>query len=74
VTGAVRLCMFGGVVGADELKTVPLFASLSEDELHELASWFDVQACSEGVCLTGEGAGGYSFYVLVDGSAERRPA
>jgi CRP/FNR family cyclic AMP-dependent transcriptional regulator len=69
VTPAVRLCMFGGVVGADELKTVPLFASLNEGELRELASWFDVQACSEGVCLTGEGAGGYSFYVLVDGSA-----
>jgi CRP/FNR family transcriptional regulator, cyclic AMP receptor protein len=70
VTPAARLCMFGHVVGAAELKTVPLFASLDEEELRELASWFDEQACSEGVCLTGEGAGGYSFYVLVDGNAE----
>jgi CRP/FNR family transcriptional regulator, cyclic AMP receptor protein len=62
--------MVGDVVGADELKTVPLFESLEEDDLHELASWFDVQACSEGVCLAGEGAGGYSFFVLVEGSAE----
>ena len=61
--------MFGHVVGATELKTVPLFASLNEEDLRELASWFDEQACSEGVCLTGEGAGGYSFFVLVDGSA-----
>jgi CRP/FNR family transcriptional regulator, cyclic AMP receptor protein len=62
--------MFGHVVGAAELKTVPLFASLDEEELRELASWFDEQACSEGVCLTGDGASGYSFYVLVDGNAE----
>jgi CRP-like cAMP-binding protein len=62
--------MFGGVVGADELKAVPLFESLEEDDLHELASWFDVQDCSEGVCLAGEGAGGYSFFVLIEGSAE----
>jgi CRP/FNR family cyclic AMP-dependent transcriptional regulator len=62
--------MFGHVVCVDELKTVLLFESLDEDDLRELAPWFDVQACSEGVCLAGEGAGGYSFFVLVDGSAE----
>ena len=62
--------MFGCVVSPDELRTVPLFESLDEGDLDELAPWFDVQACSEGVCLAGEGAGGYSFFVLVEGGAE----
>ena len=38
-------------------------------DLHELAGWFEVQEASEGVRLTGEGAAGYSFYVLLEGTA-----
>jgi voltage-gated potassium channel len=57
------------MTSADDLATVPLFASLSEAELKELAAWFEVQTVGEGVRLTSEGASGYSFYVLLEGSA-----
>jgi CRP-like cAMP-binding protein len=53
----------------DDLAGVPLFESLSDDERGELAGWFDVQNVGEGVRLAGEGASGYSFYVLVEGGA-----
>ena len=56
------------VVAAD-LASVSLFAGLSEAELAELADWFDTETVGEGRKLTGEGASGYSFYVLADGSA-----
>ena len=54
---------------AAELSGIPLFDSLSESELEQLATWFDVETAAEGVRLTGEGASGYSFFVLLDGSA-----
>jgi CRP-like cAMP-binding protein len=53
----------------DDLATVPLFGSLDENELAELASWFHVQNASEDVRLVGEGAPGYTFFVLVEGTA-----
>ena len=52
-----------------ELGAVPLFASLSEPELAEIACWFDAKDVSEGTRLVGEGASGYTFFVLADGSA-----
>jgi CRP-like cAMP-binding protein len=57
------------VATAAQLASIPLFESLSVSDLHELAGWFDVQEASEGVRLTGEGAAGYSFYVLLEGTA-----
>ena len=57
------------MVGADQLATLPLFASLGDAELVELARWFDVQTAGEGVHLTSEGASGYSFFVLLEGTA-----
>jgi voltage-gated potassium channel len=54
---------------ADELSAIPLFSSLSDADLLELTKWFDVQPVSEGVRLTGEGAAGYSFFILTQGSA-----
>lgn len=53
----------------DDLAGVPLFASLSEAERAQLALWFEVQTVGEGVRLATEGASGYSFYVLLEGSA-----
>jgi len=52
-----------------ELSAVPLFASLSEPELREIASWFDAKDVGEGARIVGEGASGYTFFVLVEGSA-----
>jgi CRP-like cAMP-binding protein len=57
------------MVGVDALAGIPLFEPLSRAELEQLAGWFDVREVSEGVRLTGEGAPGYSFYVLVEGTA-----
>jgi voltage-gated potassium channel len=52
-----------------ELAAVPLFTSLSEHELAEIASWFDAKDVGEGTRLVGEGAAGYTFFVLADGRA-----
>jgi CRP-like cAMP-binding protein len=53
----------------EELAAIPLFDSLTESELQTLAPWFEARAASEGVCLIGEGAAGYSFFILTEGSA-----
>ena len=52
-----------------DLAGLPLFDDLEPDELAAIASWFEVQEASAGVRLTGEGAAGYSFFVLSDGTA-----
>jgi CRP-like cAMP-binding protein len=57
------------MVDPAELASIPLFDSLNDDDRRELAAWFDVKTVSEGVKLASEGAAGYSFFVLVDGSA-----
>ena len=57
------------MVDPAELASIPLFDSLSDDDRRELAAWFEVKTVSEGVKLASQGAAGYSFFVLVDGSA-----
>jgi CRP-like cAMP-binding protein len=56
-------------VAPADLAPVPLFASLSEEELEAVARWFEPKSASAGVRLAGEGAPGYSFFVLAEGSA-----
>ena len=56
-------------VSAADLVGVPLFESLNERELQELASRFEAKDVGEGIQLVGEGASGYSFFILVDGTA-----
>jgi voltage-gated potassium channel len=56
-------------VPAAELASIPLFASLSESDLEEVRCWFETRSASEGVSLAGEGASGYSFFVLAEGEA-----
>jgi CRP-like cAMP-binding protein len=56
-------------VSPADLAPIPLFASLDPEALDELAQWFEPKTASEGVRLCGEGAAGYSFFVLVDGNA-----
>ena len=58
-----------GVTSAD-IATVPLFASLGEPELADVAGWFEVKEVGPGVRLIGEGATGYAFFVLVAGGVE----
>lgn len=56
-------------VSPADLASIPLFSSLDADELAELATWFEPKTAAEGVQLCGEGAAGYSFFVLLDGHA-----
>ena len=53
-----------------DLTSIPLFAGLGDDERVELARWFEERTVGAGVRLCGEGTVGYSFFVLVDGSAD----
>jgi voltage-gated potassium channel len=55
-----------GAVPAD-LEALPLFDSLSETERSEVAAWFEVREVGAGVRLAGEGATGYSFFVIKEG-------
>jgi CRP-like cAMP-binding protein len=57
------------MTSAEQLASVPLFKGLDDDQLSELASWVDVRVASEGIRLCGEGAPGYTFFVLADGTA-----
>jgi CRP-like cAMP-binding protein len=50
-----------------DLASIPLFAALSEPELAEVAGWFEAKDVSPGVRLVGEGATGYSFFVVSRG-------
>jgi voltage-gated potassium channel len=54
---------------ADDLARAPVFGSLGREELAMIAPWFELHEVSPGVNLTGEGAPGYSFFVLRDGAA-----
>jgi voltage-gated potassium channel len=53
----------------NDLAAFPLFDTLSDPELAELANWFQLKSVGEGVTLAREGASGYSFYLVLDGSA-----
>lgn len=53
----------------EELRSMSLFAELEPLELEQLASWFDVEERDSGATLLREGASGYAFYVLRDGTA-----
>ena len=54
----------------DRISAVPLFAQLSQEELETVASWLEIREESEGRRLTPEGASGYDFFVIEDGTAD----
>lgn len=54
---------------ADDLAGLPLFDTLASEERATIAAWFELHDVSPGVNLTGEGASGYSFFVLREGAA-----
>ena len=57
------------MASADELAAVPLLAPLTEPERQELASKFVDKTVEAGSRLIGEGAPGYSFFILAEGTA-----
>lgn len=54
------------------LKTIPLFASLSERERDQVAHWADEVDVAEGKHLIDEGQFGYEFFVIEEGNAQVR--
>jgi CRP/FNR family cyclic AMP-dependent transcriptional regulator len=57
-------------MNAEELKSIPLFADLSEDARRELAVWLNEVEVQEGKHLVDEGDYAYDLFVIVDGRAE----
>jgi CRP-like cAMP-binding protein len=58
-----------GTAAISDLQRVPLFASIGDAELAEIAAWFELKDVGSGVRLVGEGTTGSTFFVLVEGSA-----
>jgi CRP-like cAMP-binding protein len=54
----------------DRLRNVPLFTDLPEEDLRIISSWFRVEEVSEGRRIAPQGAAGYQFYVIDDGTAD----
>ena len=54
----------------DRIRAIPLFGQLSPDELETVASWLQIRQESEGRRLTPEGASGYEFFVIEEGTAD----
>ena len=52
------------------LRAIPLFADLEPDDLDRVASWLEIREESEGRRLTPEGASGYEFFVIEEGTAD----
>ncbi len=53
-----------------ELRTIPLFESLSSDERHAIAPHADEVEVPEGTELVRQGEFAYEFFVIEDGTAE----
>jgi CRP-like cAMP-binding protein len=52
---------------ADDLRRVPLFADLTDDERTRIAAWFEIQEHDAGDRIVHEGSPGYGFFVLDQG-------
>ena len=52
-----------------DLRRLQLFDSLTDDELEQLSALFEVRTVEAGRRLTMEGASGYSFFVIQEGTA-----
>jgi len=53
----------------EQLADMPLFESLSPEQLKAVASLSELRHENKGTTLVGEGAPGYSLFVLQDGTA-----
>lgn len=57
-------------VSPERLQAVPLFSTLSAEELAALGGRFEARQVRAGTRLTTEGASGYTFFVIEDGMFE----
>jgi len=56
----------------EQLASVPLLKALNPQQLSDLADLIEVSEISAGRAIVSEGASGYTFYVLAEGTAEVR--
>ena len=56
-------------VDPDRLASIPMLSGLSSTEFEQVARWTEVRHADAGDRLVGEGAAGYSFFVIEDGNA-----
>jgi CRP-like cAMP-binding protein len=54
----------------DELAEVSLFSDLTSEQRSILAGWFETEELPNGRVLAEQGAAGYVFYIVRDGTAE----
>ena len=54
----------------EQLAVSPLFSSLTDEQLHAVAHLMDVVEQPAGATLVGEGAPGFSLFVLLDGTVD----
>ena len=54
----------------EQLAGSSLFASLRPEQLEAVASLMDITSASPGATLVGEGAPGFSLFVLLEGTAD----
>ena len=52
------------------LRDLPLFSELAEAELVHLAAYAEFKTSDPGDVLTHEGASGYTFFVILDGTVD----
>src|SRR6266540_775296 len=55
---------------AEGLRSVPLFASLSDEARQQLATWVNGVSVAEGKHLVDEGDYSYDLFIIQDGNAE----
>jgi CRP-like cAMP-binding protein len=55
-----------------ELRSIPLFEPLTEDQIEQVAGRLEVRSVDVGQRLTLTGASGYSFFVIQSGTADVR--
>lgn len=54
----------------DQLRAIPLFQNLAEEDRERVASWMEVRHEDVGRRITPQGASGYEFFVIEEGSAD----
>jgi CRP-like cAMP-binding protein len=57
-------------IDAADFQQVPLFEGLTDEELATIAGRFEERTVLEGHHLTTEGASGYLFFVILEGTAK----
>src|SRR5437764_15316177 len=60
----------GVTVEADRLRDLPLFSGLSNIEREYVAAWLETRSARPGDRVVAEGAAGYEFFIIEEGTAE----